>query len=127
MRFALPKFGFALSIAASTISPAAAQPSPVSAAAPSHASIDAAGRKRVVDAAIARMTEDYVFPDKVPAIAKALHEGLTGKYRSLTDPQAFVDAVNSDIEAVANDRHLHIIWSSDPLPRPIEAFATERM
>jgi C-terminal processing protease CtpA/Prc len=62
------------------------------------------------------MTETYVFPAKVPAIARALRSGLAGKYRAITDPKAFADAVNADIEAVANDRHLQLFWSPKPLP-----------
>jgi retinol-binding protein 3 len=80
--------------------------------------LDAAARKRVIHAAIARMTEGYVFPNKVPAIAKALNAGLAGRYRAISDPKAFADAVNADMEAVANDRHLRLIWSADPLPPP---------
>jgi retinol-binding protein 3 len=97
----------------------AAQPVPfvasASAAAPKVA-IDAATRKRVIDAAIQKISESYVFPNKVAAIAKELHAGSAGKYRAISDPQAFVDAVNADVEKVANDRHLHLLWSADPLP-----------
>jgi len=99
--------------------PAAAQPvqsaGPATSSTPA-ASIDAATRKLVIDTALANMTKRYVFPDKVPAIAKALRAGLAGKYRSLADPQAFVDAVNADVEAIANDRHLRLMWSARPLP-----------
>ena len=98
---------------------AAAQPAQTEASAPAPSqTIDAAGRKRVIDSAIAKMTEGYVFPNKVPAIAKALRAGLAGKYRAITDPKAFADAVNADMEAVANDRHLRLMWSPDPLPPP---------
>ena len=103
--------------------PAAAQPAPVvaPAAAPvSTASIDAAGRKRIVEAAIAKMTKGYVFPAKVPAIAKVLRAGLDGKYRAISDPKAFADAVTADIEQVANDRHMRLFWSPDRLPPPFD-------
>jgi len=104
---------------AAAVAPAGATQSaaPASASAPA-SSIDAATRKRVIDTAIARITKEYVFPDKVPAIAKALRAGLAGKYRAISDPQAFTDAVNADLEAVANDRHLHLLWSADPQPPP---------
>jgi len=36
------------------------------------AALDAGKRKAVLDAAIVKMRADYVFPEKVPAIAKAL-------------------------------------------------------
>ena len=98
---------------------AALQPAPptTSASAPA-APMDATARKRVIDAAIAKMTTDYVFPDKVPAIARVLRAGLAGKYRTITDPNAFADAVDADMEAVANDRHLRLMWSAEPLPPP---------
>src|SRR5689334_19761530 len=87
---------------------AASQPAPSSG--PSTASpmpmLDAAARRRVIETAIAKMAENYVFPDKVPAIGKALRAGLAGKYRAISDANAFADAVNADIESAANDRHL---------------------
>ena len=98
-------------------SPAVAQPVPPgpAAAVPAPA-MDSAARQRIIDRAIANLTKSYVFPDKVPGIARALRKGLAGKYRTLADPQAFADAVNADIEAVANDRHLRLMWSSEGLP-----------
>ena len=95
---------------------AAAQPAPRTAAPAPAPAIDAATRKRVIDTAIVRMHEDYVFPEKIPAIAKALNAGLAGKYRTISDPQAFADAVNADIERVAHDKHMRLLWSPDPLP-----------
>jgi len=92
-------------------------PPPPAAAAPA-ATIDAASKKAVIDTAIAKMTESYVFPEKVPAIAKVLRAGLAGKYRAISNPKAFTDAVNADIEAVANDRHMKLMWSPNPLPPP---------
>jgi retinol-binding protein 3 len=92
-------------------------PAHAPAAAPAE-TLDAAARKRVIDTAIAKMTEGYVFPQKVPAIAKALRSGLAGKYRAIGDPKAFADAVNADMEPVANDRHLRLMWSPEPLPPP---------
>lgn len=80
------------------------------------APMNAASRKRVIEAVLARMKESYVFPRKVPGIAKALRSGSAGKYRVLSDPQKFADAVNADIEAVANDRHMRLFWSADALP-----------
>lgn len=107
-------------VGAALIAPAAiaqgAPPGPASAASAPSASIDAAARKRIIDAAIAKMTETYVFPKKVPAIAKSLRAGLAGKYRTITDPRAFADAVNADIEATANDRHMRLLWSPQVLP-----------
>jgi len=114
----LPHLCFLL--AAPTAGVAIAQPAiPPAASAPA-ARLDAAARKRVIDTAIAKMAESYVFPDKVPAITKALRTGLAGKYRAISDPNAFAEAINADIESAANDRHLRLSWSADPLPPPPE-------
>ena len=109
---------FALLLALAAPPLGAAQPAPFEApetAAPA-VHLDSAARKRIVDAAIQKMSDTYVFPGKVPAIAQALRSGLAGRYRAITDPKAFADAVNADIEAVANDRHLQLFWSPEPLP-----------
>lgn len=108
------------SASAAPAQPSPARPSSVAPAPAPAPALDAAARKRVIETAISKMTEHYVFPNKVPAIAQALRAGLAGKYRTISDPKAFADAVNADIEAVANDRHLHIIWSPEPLPPPPE-------
>jgi len=91
--------------------PAAAGESP--AAAP----LDAAARKAVVEAAIARIDANYVFPERVPAIAAALRRKLASHgFDAAADPKAFADAVNAVIAAEAHDKHLHLAWSSQPLP-----------
>lgn len=108
----------ALCLASLTVAPSFAQPMAGAAAHDSPAPMTDASRRAVIDAAIAKMTDRYVFPDKIPAIAKALRAGLAGQYRSISDPKGFADAVNADIEAVANDRHLHLLWSPNPLPPP---------
>ena len=79
-------------------------------------SLDAADRKRIVEAALAKIGAKYVFPRTVAPLSRALRRGLAGKYRFIAAPQAFVDAVNADIEAVAGDRHMRLLYSPEPLP-----------
>ncbi|HEY0132149.1 MAG TPA: S41 family peptidase [Allosphingosinicella sp.] len=89
-------------------------PPPATAPAPT---IDAAARRAVLEAAITRITANYVFPDKTAAIAKALRRKLSsGGFDTIGDPKAFARAVNAVIEAVAHDKHLGLTWSPDPLP-----------
>jgi hypothetical protein len=113
-------FSLSSLIAVSTVTAAAVQPTPMQAApvasSDAKAKIDTATERRVIEAAIAKMAQDYVFPDKVPAIAKVLRAGVAGEYRTISDPKAFADAVNADIERVANDRHMRLFWSPEPLP-----------
>lgn len=105
------------SIALATVGPAYGQAAPPDKAASGAATIDAATRKRVVEAAIAEMTREYVHPKAVPAISKVLRSGLSDRYRSIADPQTFVEAVNADLARTANDRHLRLLWSRQPLPK----------
>lgn len=98
------------------LSPPAAAQTPAAATAPA-APLDAAMRKAVVEGAIAKITENYVFPDKTPVIAKALRQKLaSGGFDAAADPKAFSDAVNAVLASAANDKHLHLIWSPRPLP-----------
>jgi len=81
-----------------------------------------AARKSVIEAMIDELNARYVFPKKVPEIAKQLpRRAAAGKYDGLTDPRIFATAVNADIEAVANDRHLRLMWSPEPFPPLPEA------
>ncbi|HEX5181696.1 MAG TPA: S41 family peptidase [Allosphingosinicella sp.] len=96
-------------------SPSRAQPPVAAPAAPP--AFDAAARKALIEAAIARLDSDYVFPERVPAIARALRQRLSaGRFDALGDPKAFADAVNAVVEPVAHDRHMRLFWSRQPLP-----------
>lgn len=81
----------------------------------SSTAMDAPQRRTVLNDAIAKIAANYVFPDKVPAIAKALRWKLaSGAYDRISDPAAFANAVSADIEPVAHDRHLRLLWSAAP-------------
>ncbi len=115
---------FSIALMLATLAPAAAQtaqavqapPPPSSAPAPAPP-IDGATRKRVIELAIAKMTARYIFPEKVPAIAKTLRGKLsTGGYDRVGDPKAFAEAVTADIQTVAHDKHMRLFWSAKVLP-----------
>jgi hypothetical protein len=115
IRFLLASALLALALAGSPSAGQAPAPGP---AAPAPA-LDPAARKAVIEAVIARIDSAYVFPEKAPAIAKALRRKLaSGGFDSAADPKAFVRAVNAVIGAVANDKHLGLSWSAEPLPPP---------
>lgn len=76
-----------------------------------------ATRKAVLEGVIQRITANYVFEDKTAALAKALRRaGASRDIVAITDPNAFADAINAVIKAEANDAHLRLIWSPEPLP-----------
>jgi retinol-binding protein 3 len=115
----LPRIGIALLLTAAMISPATAQgvpPRPDESATVAAASLDASARKAVVESAISQMSANYVYPDRTPAIARTLRQKLASGTLAIGNPKDFADAVNKVIESVANDRHLRLSWSREPLP-----------
>lgn len=90
--------------------------------------IDARTRSSVLDSLVARLTELYVFPDKVPTLARELRERLVrGRYDHLRTAGAFADTLSVDLRALANDRHLAVRYSSRVLPvRRLDAAGSVR-
>ncbi len=63
--------------------------------------------KRVLDA----LDRGYVFPDVAAAMARVAREAeSTGKYRTLTDPQKFAQALTADLRSVSHDGHLRVVY-----------------
>jgi hypothetical protein len=81
--------------------------------------LDAAERRRVIDAVIKNLKEHYVDP----AIANKLTEALlahekSGDYGSITDGAAFAALLTRQLRHVSHDMHLEVVYMHTPLPRP---------
>jgi hypothetical protein len=79
--------------------------------------IDAATRARVIDGAIAKLDEFYVFPEVAKKMgmtvrARAKH----GEYDSVTDGNAFAKLLTSNFQDVSHDKHLFVSFSPTQLP-----------
>lgn len=87
--------------------------------------IDAATRARVIDTAIARLEEHYVFPD----VAKRMGDSLRarrarGAYDSYDNAMTFAMRLNDDVRELGRDKHLRVNYSARPLPpRPASGSA----
>ncbi len=99
--------------------------------------IDAAARARVIDGAVAKLDEFYVFPETAKKMAEAVQARLkSGGYDAITDGDDFASKLTEDLRAVSNDKHLGVNFSArvipkqepnaNPTPRPDPA-AQERM
>src|SRR5262245_34515092 len=63
----------------------------------------------IVQKAIKLLEENYVFPEKVPAMALALRKkAATGEYEKLDSPAALGRQLTDDLRAVCNDKHLGV-------------------
>ncbi len=80
--------------------------------------IDAAARTRIIEAAIAKLNEFYVFPET----AKKMEEDLRGRqqkgeYDAVTDGEAFAALLTKHLQEVSNDKHLRVNVAPGAPPR----------
>ncbi len=85
--------------------PVAVAPSPLP------ASLTAAQRSAAVAAIVKKVTDRYVFPDRVPAIVGRLNEGLASGRYDTDNPAAFAARVTEDLRAASNDRHMYLTYA----------------
>jgi hypothetical protein len=79
--------------------------------------IDAATRKRVIDNAIAKLDEFYIFPDKAKAMGEAVRaRSARGEYDSVEDGAQFARVLTENFREVSHDMHLRVNFSSSVVP-----------
>ncbi len=79
--------------------------------------IDASTRARVIDAAIAKIDEFYVFPDVAKKMGMAVRaRAKRGEYDSVTDGNAFANLLTEHFRDVSHDKHLSVTFSPIRLP-----------
>jgi hypothetical protein len=84
--------------------------------------IDAATRARVIDAAIAKLDEFYVFPDVAKKMGMAVRgRAKRGEYDAVTDGNAFANLLTEHFRDVSHDKHLSVSFSPIRLPEESSA------
>ena len=95
---------------------------------PPDATIDAALRAQVLDLLERRLSERYVFPEVAAKVVAALKDHAAKKdYDGITSAQEFAHRVTSDMQTVANDRHLRLMYGMAGPPGPPSPEEQERM
>jgi retinol-binding protein 3 len=80
--------------------------------------VDAATRARVIDGAIAKLNEIYVFPDTARKMEQALRRRQKAReYDAVTDGAAFAKLLTTHLREVSHDRHLSVDFSPTVLPQ----------
>ena len=75
--------------------------------------VDAATRNTVIEAAIASLAENYVFPDTAKKMADAVRDRRArGDYDSVTDGAEFARLLTEHFQAVSHDRHLRVSFDA---------------
>lgn len=81
------------------------------------AQLDAAERKRVIDATIANLNQYYVDPDLAEKMANALREHERDHaYDTVTNGEDFADLLNGQMWDVSHDMELRLGYSPNPFP-----------
>ncbi len=79
--------------------------------------IDAAGRAKVIDGAIAKLDSFYVFPEVSKRMADSLRARRTrGDYDTYTNAISFSLKLNRDVRELSRDRHMRVNYSVRPIP-----------
>src|SRR5215813_600893 len=80
--------------------------------------IDAATRARVIDGAVAKLNEFYVFPETAKKMGEAVQARLkNGDYDAVTGGYDFAAKLTDDLRAVSHDKHLRVNFSVPVLPK----------
>ena len=79
--------------------------------------LDAAQRRRVLDGAIAKLNEYYVYPDISRQMTKALvaHQ-MQGAYNNITDAETFASVLTMHLREVSHDAHLFVGYNPEENP-----------
>lgn len=78
--------------------------------------IDAATRSAVIEGALKRLNDNYVFPETAKKMEQAVRERIGRKeYDQITSAKALATALESHLQEVSHDKHLRVMYSAEPL------------
>ncbi|HVF57434.1 MAG TPA: S41 family peptidase [Pyrinomonadaceae bacterium] len=79
--------------------------------------IDAATRTQVIDAALKRLNDTYVFPETAAKMEQAIRARVNNKeYDKITSAKEFAQKLTADLQEVSRDKHLRVRYSHTPIP-----------
>ena len=79
--------------------------------------LDAAERKRLMNAVIDNLKQHYIDPQVAGKMADALlAHNKNGDDDAVTDGRAFADLLTRQMREVSHDMHLEVVYSQSPLP-----------
>lgn len=84
--------------------------------------IDAAVRERVIAGSIAKLNENYVFPETAKKMEQALRRHQKrGEYDAVTDGEKFAGLLTTLLQEVSHDKHLRVNFSAARYPDDLAA------
>ena len=84
---------------------------------PTSPTLDKAARREIVTDLAAKLMSDYAIAETGLKMADSLRKKLeSGGYDNVTSPFDFAQMLAEDLSDVAHDKHLRVVYSSQPLP-----------
>lgn len=79
--------------------------------------VDRATRVQTIDTLVAKLNDNYVFPDKARQIEATLRQRQQeGKYEAVKDGKQLAIQLTDDLRSVAGDLHMGVFFSPGPVP-----------
>jgi hypothetical protein len=79
--------------------------------------VDAAVRSRVIEGAITKLNEYYVFPDVAAKMAATVRSrNASGAYNHVTNGPMFAQLLTDEFQSVSKDKHLRVNFSAPRIP-----------
>jgi len=80
--------------------------------------IDEATTNAVIDAVLKCLDAEYVFPELAAQMTQSIRQRRADKaYAGIKTGQALAQQLTKDLQAVSKDKHLHIVCSTEKLPK----------
>ena len=84
---------------------------------PPDGAIDATTRKQVIETALKRLNDSYVFPEVAKAMEASIRERVAkGEYDQISSSRTFAETLTKDLQAISKDKHLRVRYSHEVLP-----------
>jgi hypothetical protein len=79
--------------------------------------MDAATRSEIIDVLSQKLLARYIFLDQAQAMVTTIHaRQQRGEYDNIVDGQAFADKLTGNLQDVAHDKHLEVVYSTTAIP-----------
>jgi hypothetical protein len=89
--------------------------------------VSAEQRAEVIDGVLKKLAQSYVFAEKARAMEQAIRARQEKKeYDAITSARLLTETLTRHLQEVSHDKHLRVLYSHDPLPRPRPPSAEEQ-
>jgi C-terminal processing protease CtpA/Prc len=79
--------------------------------------VDSATRSAVIEGALKRLNDNYVFPETAKKMEQAVRERVGRKeYDQITSAKTLATTLQNHLQEVSHDKHLRVIYSAEPIP-----------